>query len=43
MPSQPDTVALLTAELMHLAGRGLPSDSLSFALSKSRTVTIRPQ
>jgi hypothetical protein len=43
MPSQPDTVALLTAELTHLAGCGLPSDSLSFALSKSRTVTIRPK
>jgi hypothetical protein len=42
MSSQPDTVALLTAELTHLASRGLPSDSLSFALSKTRTVTIRP-
>ena len=42
MPKQPDTIALLTAELAHLAHRGLPSDSLSFALSQHRHVTIRP-
>ncbi len=42
MPKQPDTIALLTAELAHLASRGRPGDSLSFALSQHRHVTIRP-
>jgi hypothetical protein len=41
MPKHPDTVALLTAELTHLAGEGLAGDSLCFALSTSRKVTIR--
>jgi hypothetical protein len=41
MRKHPDTVALLTAELTHLAGEGLAGDSLCFALGDSRKVTIR--
>jgi hypothetical protein len=41
MPTHPDTVALLTAELTHLAGEGLASDSLCIPLGNSRKVTIR--
>jgi hypothetical protein len=29
MPTHPDTIALLTAERMHLAGDGLAGDSLA--------------
>jgi hypothetical protein len=41
MPTHPDTVALVTAELTHLAGKGLASDSLCIPLSNSCKVTIR--
>jgi hypothetical protein len=42
MPKQPDRVALLTAELRHLASEGLATDSLCVVLSNGRKVTIRP-
>jgi hypothetical protein len=42
MPAQPDTAALLTAELTHLAREGLATDSLCLMLNDSRKVTIRP-
>jgi hypothetical protein len=41
MPKHPDTLGLLIAELTHLAGEGLAGDSLCFALSNNRKVTIR--
>jgi hypothetical protein len=42
MAPRPDTVALLTAELTHLASTGLATDSLCMVLGTSRKVTIRP-
>ena len=41
-PAQPDTVALFTAELSHLATAGLPDDSICFVLGPGRKVTVRP-
>jgi hypothetical protein len=42
MRPHPDTHALLTAELSHLAGAGLASDSLCFVLSDDTRVTVWP-
>jgi tRNA (Thr-GGU) A37 N-methylase len=42
MPERPDTVALLTAELTHLAAEGLVTDSLCFVLEDAQKVTVRP-
>jgi tRNA (Thr-GGU) A37 N-methylase len=42
MPTRPDAVALLTAELTHLASAGLVTDSLCLVLDDGRKVTIRP-
>jgi hypothetical protein len=42
MRSHPDTVALLTAELSHLAGAGMTTDSLCFVLADDTRVTVWP-
>jgi hypothetical protein len=42
MRPHPDTVALLTAELSHLAGAGMPTDSLCFVLADDTRVTVWP-
>lgn len=42
MRPHPDTVALLTAELSHLAGAGMTTDSLCFVLADDTRVTVWP-
>jgi hypothetical protein len=42
MRPHPDTVALLTAELLHLAGAGMMTDSLCFVLADETRVTVWP-
>lgn len=41
-PAQPDTTALIAAELTHLAATGRPDDSVCFVLGQGRKVTVRP-
>ena len=36
------TLALVTAELAHLARAGWPTDSLTFVLTDETSVTVRP-
>jgi hypothetical protein len=42
MAKRTHTIALVTAELMHLARAGWPTDSLTFVLSDDTSVTVRP-
>jgi len=42
MRPHPDTIALLTAELSHLAGVGMTTDSLCFVLADETRVTVWP-
>jgi hypothetical protein len=42
MEQRTHTLALVTAELKHLAGSGWPTDSLTFVLSDETSVTVRP-
>jgi hypothetical protein len=42
MEKRTHTLALVRAELMHLARAGWPTDSLTFVLSDETSVTVRP-
>jgi hypothetical protein len=42
MEKRTHTLALVRAELSHLARAGLPTDSLTFVLADDTTVTVRP-
>jgi hypothetical protein len=42
MAQRTHTLALVTAELGHLARAGWPTDSLTFVLTDDTTVTVRP-
>jgi hypothetical protein len=42
MEKRTHTIALVTAELTHLARAGWPTDSLTFVLSDETSVTVRP-
>jgi hypothetical protein len=42
MEQRTHTLALVTAELSHLARSGWPSDSLTFVLTDETSVTVRP-
>jgi hypothetical protein len=42
MEQRTHTIALVTAELRHLARAGWPSDSLTFVLRDETSVTVRP-
>ena len=42
MEKRTHTLALVTAELTHLARAGWPTDSLTFVLSDDTSVTVRP-
>jgi hypothetical protein len=42
MEQRTHTLALVTAELAHLARAGWPTDSLTFVLADETSVTVRP-
>jgi hypothetical protein len=42
MEQRTHTLALVTAELTHLARAGWPTDSLTFVLTDETSVTVRP-
>jgi hypothetical protein len=42
MEQRTHTLALVTAELTHLARAGWPTDSLTFVLADETSVTVRP-
>ena len=42
MAQRSHTLALVTAELAHLAKSGWPTDSLTFVLADETSVTVRP-
>ena len=42
MEQRTHTLALVTAELSHLARSGWPTDSLTFVLTDETSVTVRP-
>jgi hypothetical protein len=42
MEQRTHTLALVTAELKHLARSGWPTDSLTFVLADETSVTVRP-
>jgi len=42
MEQRTHTLALVTAELKHLARSGWPTDSLTFVLNDETSVTVRP-
>jgi hypothetical protein len=42
MAQRTHTLALVTAELTHLARAGWPTDSLTFVLTDETSVTVRP-
>jgi hypothetical protein len=42
MAKRTHTLALVRAELMHLARAGWPTDSLTFVLADDTSVTVRP-
>jgi hypothetical protein len=42
MEKRTHTLALVTAELAHLARAGWPTDSLTFVLADETSVTVRP-
>jgi hypothetical protein len=42
MAKRTHTLALVTAELAHLARAGWPTDSLTFVLADDSSVTVRP-
>jgi hypothetical protein len=42
MEQRTHTLALVTAELKHLARSGWPTDSLTFVLNDDTSVTVRP-
>jgi hypothetical protein len=42
MAQRTHTIALVTAELAHLARAGWPTDSLTFVLADDSSVTVRP-
>lgn len=42
MEQRTHTLALVTAELTHLARDGWPTDSLTFVLADDTSVTVRP-
>ena len=42
MEQRTHTLALVTAELTHLARAGWPTDSLTFVLADESSVTVRP-